>query len=55
MLAKVLIDKTARHFDVDNSILEEDLQHVESSIVETPKKRRAKKQADIEPLDSQDL
>ena len=55
LLAKVLIDKTARHFDVDNSILEEDLQHVESSVVETPKKRRAKKQADIEPLDSQDL
>ena len=55
LLAKVLIDKTARHFDVDNSILEEDLQHVESSVVETPKKRRAKKQADIEPLNSQDL
>ena len=55
LLAKVLIDKTARHFDVDNSILEEDLQHVESSIAETPKKRRAKKQADIEPINSDDL
>ena len=30
MLAKVLIDKTARHFDVDNSILEESLQHIEA-------------------------
>jgi hypothetical protein len=30
MLAKVLIDKTARHFDVDNSILEDDLQHIET-------------------------
>lgn len=54
LLAKVLIDKTARHFDVDNSILEEDLQHVESTIVEKPK-RRAKKQADIEPIDHNDL
>ena len=54
LLAKVLIDKTARHFDVDNSILEEDLQHVESSVVEKPK-RRAKKQADIEPIDHNDL
>ena len=54
LLAKVLIDKTARHFDVDNSILEENLQHVESSVVEKPK-RRAKKQADIEPIDHNDL
>ena len=30
LLAKILIDKTARHFDVDNSILDEDLQHIES-------------------------
>ena len=30
MLAKVLIDKTARHFDVDNSILEDELQHIET-------------------------
>lgn len=28
MLAKVLIDKTARHFDVDSSMLEEDLQNI---------------------------
>ena len=32
MLAKVLIDKTARHFDVDNSILEDDLQHIETGV-----------------------
>ena len=30
MLAKVLIDKTARHFDVDNSILEESRQNIEA-------------------------
>ena len=30
MLAKVLIDKTARHFDCDPSILEDDLQHIET-------------------------
>ena len=30
MLAKVLIDKTARHFDIDDSILEEPLQHIET-------------------------
>jgi hypothetical protein len=29
MLAKVLIDKTARHFDCDTSILEDDLLHIE--------------------------
>ena len=34
LLAKVLIDKTARHFDVDNSILEDDLQKVEAGPVE---------------------
>ena len=34
MLAKVLIDKTARHFDVDNSILEKDLQHIEAGVTE---------------------
>ena len=58
LLAKVLIDKTARHFDVDNSILEDDLQHVESSVVETPKKRHKKpsaEQADIEPLNHDEL
>ena len=43
LLAKVLIDKTARHFDVDNSILEDDLQKIETGT------------KDIEPLDSQDL
>ena len=32
MLAKVLIDKTARHFDVDDSILEEDLQNIEMGV-----------------------
>jgi hypothetical protein len=30
----VLIDKTARHFDVDNSILEDDLQKVEAGTIE---------------------
>ena len=30
LLAKVLIDKTARHFDVDASILDDDLQNVGS-------------------------
>ena len=34
LLAKVLIDKTARHFDVDNSILEEDLQRVGKDPIE---------------------
>ena len=28
LLAKVLIDKTARHFDVDASILENDVQAI---------------------------
>lgn len=56
LLAKVLIDKTARHFDTDVSILEEDLQHVESSVVETPRKRRKKtEQADIEPIEQEAL
>ena len=56
LLAKVLIDKTARHFDTDVSILESDLQHVESTITETPKKRRSKKHtADIEPLETDEL
>lgn len=32
LLAKVLIDKTARHFDTDISILEEDLQKVETTL-----------------------
>ena len=32
LLAKVLIDKTARHFDTDVSILEEDLQKIETTI-----------------------
>lgn len=34
MLAKVLIDKTARHFDVDNSILEDDLQNLNNGLHE---------------------
>ena len=45
LLAKVLIDKTARHFDVDNSILEEDLQRVETATIEDapePKKKQKK-------------
>ncbi len=32
LLAKVLIDKTARHFDTDVSILEEDLQKIDTTI-----------------------
>ena len=32
LLAKVLIDKTARHFDCDASILEDDLQKIETTI-----------------------
>lgn len=44
MLAKVLIDKTARHFDTDLSILEEEFQHIE-----TGKKKRKKAKAEIEP------
>lgn len=34
LLAKVLIDKTARHFDTDVSILEDDLQKIETTIEE---------------------
>jgi hypothetical protein len=58
LLAKVLIDKTARHFDIDNSILEEDLN-------ETGKTKRPKKvnrtvpvgtcNGDIEPINSNDM
>ena len=58
LLAKVLIDKTARHFDVDNSILEEDLQNVESAIAEAPKRQRRKKQAEpaeIDPVAADEL
>jgi hypothetical protein len=40
MLAKVLIDKTARHFDVDAKILDDDLQNVDA---------REKKPNEIEP------
>ena len=45
MLAKVLIDKTARHFDTDISILEDDLQHIETGetvIEQKPKQRKSK-------------
>ena len=53
MLAKVLIDKTARHFDVDNSILEDDLQHIETGTRDlTPEgydTTTAKQKHDIEP------
>ena len=55
LLAKVLIDKTARHFDCDTSILDEDLQEIDSSVVETPKKRRPRKSADIEPIEQEAL
>ena len=51
LLAKVLIDKTARHFDVDNSILEEDLQHIESSVVKKTKRTRKSKKEETDPLD----
>jgi len=55
MLAKVLIDKTARHFDVDNSILDDDLQHIEAgeTVIEKPKRRKTRKQKDIEPLNEE--
>ena len=43
LLAKVLIDKTARHFDTDASILEEDLQRIDSGT------------KDIEPIEQEDL
>lgn len=43
MLAKVLIDKTARHFDTDASILEEDLQKIETGTT------------DIEPINGDEL
>ena len=64
MLAKVLIDKTARHFDTDVSILEDDLQHIETgeTVIERPKRPKAKKRgtvhagtatADIEPINEE--
>ena len=34
LLAKVLIDKTARHFDIDGEILNEDLQNMEKHEIE---------------------
>ena len=43
LLAKVLIDKTARHFDTDTSILEEDLQRIDSGTTE------------IEPVEQEEL
>ena len=43
LLAKVLIDKTARHFDTDVSILEKDLQSIETGT------------KDIEPVESDAL
>ena len=42
LLAKVLIDKTARHFDVDNSILYESLQDIETGTFEEQQKKRKK-------------
>ena len=64
MLAKVLIDKTARHFDCDTSILEDDLQHIETgeTVIERPKRPKSKKRgtvpvgtatADIEPINEE--
>ena len=64
MLAKVLIDKTARHFDCDTSILEDDLQHIETgeTVIERQKRPKAKKRgpvppgtatADIEPINEE--
>ena len=47
LLAKVLIDKTARHFDVDNSILDESLQDIETGTFEEQQEKR--KKHDIEP------
>lgn len=35
LLAKVLIDKTARHFDIDNSILEEGLRDIDKTAART--------------------
>ena len=49
MLAKVLIDKTARHFDTDISILEDDLQHIETGMLDEQERREQQKQYDIEP------
>lgn len=51
MLAKVLIDKTARHFDCDTSILEDDLQHIETgeTVIERPKRPKAKKRGIVPP------
>ena len=34
LLAKVLIDKTARHFDIDGEILNEDFQNMEKHEIE---------------------
>ena len=64
LLAKVLIDKTARHFDCDTSILEDDLQHIETgeTVIERPKRPKAKKRGtvpegtateDIEPINEE--
>ena len=47
ILAKVLIDKTARHFDIDNSILNDSLNDIDA---ETPeKKSRRQNKHNIEP------
>jgi hypothetical protein len=50
MLAKVLIDKTARHFDIDNSILDDSLQHIETgeTVIE-PEQQEKKQPKDIDP------
>ena len=60
MLAKVLIDKTARHFDCDPSILDDDLQNIETGETVIKKKKRKHKQqtltaqvGDIEPINDE--
>ena len=56
LLAKVLIDKTARHFDVDNSILEESLQNIEAGTRDLTSEGDATSTAkDIEPVEQEAL
>ena len=53
LLAKVLIDKTARHFDCDTSILEENLQHIETgeTVIDKPKRKRKAKKTEQHEID----
>ena len=56
MLAKVLIDKTARHFDCDPSILEDDLQKIETGTRDlTPEGDDTQTAKDIDPIESEAL